>query len=643
VDDHIRDVLKVVERLRANGIKIKASKLKLAVKVMPFLGIVITETGMQPNPEKTKAIRELTAPKNLKQLRRILGIFAYYRKFIRNFSERAKPLYELTKKSANNKRDKGKITLNDKAGAAFEDLKKAITEEPIVLHYPDWSQPFEIHTDASKEAVAAILTQKIDGVERVIMYASKSLNDVEKKYQTYEQECLAVVWAAELFKKYIRNSKTVVLTDCAALQWLKTRKTGARVERWVLRLQEFDLDIRHRKGVDSTDVDGMTRDPALGENPYGEEQVERLYSGEDQVERLYSKLQKTFKAGAKQVSSASSASPASSSTETVLVVDEEEEEKKHDDPAPGPVHRKAMFDCKVDVDLKDLKKTVRQAFIDEQKAATSKGMTLIKATLEEEVPEGERPCAYKRLDDGLIVHEGERGKQRAVVPDSLRRAVITAYHNNILAGHQGGRRTTQQIARDFFWPGMAKDIKRWVRACLACSKRKTPRPRRAGVREVKQSMYPGETVAIDIWGPLAKSDDGNMWVLTMIDHFTKWPVAIPIPDRRAETIAKAIFKHWICEHGVPVHIVSDQGRELISQGIKQMCANLGIAKIQTAGYNPTGNATVERFHRYLGAALCIVYERKAANWDDYIAPVLFSYRASRNDATGFSPFMMERP
>ena len=64
---------------------------------------------------------------------------------------------------------------------------------------------------------------------------------------------------------------------------------------------------------------------------------------------------------------------------------------------------------------------------------------------------------------------------------------------------------------------------------------------------------------------------------------------------------------------------------------------MGIAKIATAGYNPTGNATVERFHRYLGAALCIVYERKAANWDDYIAPVLFSYRASKNDATGFQP------
>ena len=614
VDDHIRDVRKVVERLRAHGIMIKASKLKLAVKMMPFLGVLITENGIQPNPEKTKAIRELTAPRSLKQLRRILGIFAYYRKFIQKFSERAKPLYELTKKNVNNKRNKGKITLTTAAEAAFEDLKKAITEEPIMLHYPDWTEPFEIHTDASKEAIAAILTQKIDGVERVIMYASKSLNDLERKYQTYEQECYAVVWAAELFRKYIRNKRTVVLTDNAALQWLQTRKEGSRVERWVLRLQEFDLVVKHRKGADSTDVDGLTREPALGENPYGEEQLERLYC----------KLQKGFKekAPAKEVLA----------PEQVLAVSEE---KKESDPAP-PKAKKAFFDCK-----EDKEGTSRQVFIEEQRAADSDIMEAIKKRLDEE-PEPGVINPYRKTADGLIVYQDGKGRPRVVVPECLRKFVIEQHHNTQLSGHQGRKRTTQQVAQTFFWPGMSKDVKRWVRACLACAKRKTPRPRRAGVREAKQSTYPGETVAIDIWGPFPTSDGGNVWVITMIDHFTKWPVAIAMPNRTSAIVAKAIFDHWICEHGVPACIVSDRGKELISKGIQQLCANLGITKIATAGYNPTGNATVERFHRYLGAALCIICERKALNWDDYLAPVLFSYRASCNDATGFSPFMMEK-
>jgi hypothetical protein len=91
---------------------------------------------------------------------------------------------------------------------------------------PDWEVPFEIHCDASTEALGAILLQVVNKEEKVIMWASRTLNTTEKKYQVYELECLAVVWAVEVFKKYIRNSKTVVRTDCSALQWLKTREHG---------------------------------------------------------------------------------------------------------------------------------------------------------------------------------------------------------------------------------------------------------------------------------------------------------------------------------------------------------------------------------------------------------------------------------
>ena len=104
VDDHIDDICKVFDELNENGIKIKASKLLLGKKAMPFLGIVITEEGITPNPEKVKAVKDLQPPQTLKQLRRTLGIFAYYRKFIPNFSKIAAPLYEQTKKHVQNKR-----------------------------------------------------------------------------------------------------------------------------------------------------------------------------------------------------------------------------------------------------------------------------------------------------------------------------------------------------------------------------------------------------------------------------------------------------------------------------------------------------------------------------------------------------------
>ena len=195
-----------------------------------------------------------------------------------------------------------------------------------------------------------------------------------------------------------------------------------------------------------------------------------------------------------------------------------------------------------------------------------------------------------------------------------------------------------QIRGFFYWPGVNKDIKRWVRSCSGCKKRKTPRPLRSGVTQPVFSIYPNHTVAIDIVGPMGESVEGNLWILTMIDVFTRWPVAVPIPSRETRLIGKVIYHRWICEKGVPLQIVSDQGRELVSKGIKYMCTNIGIRKIETSGYNPTGNASIERFHRYLNASLSILVDQRGTQWDEYVDPVLFSYRASTNDTTGFSPF-----
>jgi transposase InsO family protein len=231
--------------------------------------------------------------------------------------------------------------------------------------------------------------------------------------------------------------------------------------------------------------------------------------------------------------------------------------------------------------------------------------------------------------------------ERTVVPECLRAFVLQMHHNAELAAHQGHKRVIDQISSYFFWPGMAQDAYRWVRSCSGCKKRKTPRPMRQGITEPVFATFPNQTVAIDIVGPLMETSAGNQWLLTMIDIFTRWPVAIPIPNRKSKVVAKAIFENWICQEGVPLKIVSDQGRELISEGIKSICARMGISKVQTSGYNPTGNANIERFHRYLLGAVSILFDRTTIDWDEFVQPVLFAYRVSLNDTTGFSPFYLK--
>lgn len=583
VDKHIEDLENVFKRLEQYGIKIKASKMKLGLTQMPFLGVTITAEGIKPNPEKTEAISKMEYPKTITQLRSVVGMFAYYRRFIPKFSEIAAPLYEQSGKSVRNpKNSKGHIRLTQESINSFEILKRKICEEPILLHYPDWEAPFEIHTDASSKAAAAVLCQRIDAKERVIMYASKTLSATEQKYHSYEQEALAVVWAVEVFRKYIRNKKTLVLTDCAALQWLKTKDQNSRVMRWIVKLGEFDLDIKHRKGSQNQVADCLTRDGERIRPDYGIEEIDTLYD-EIQVNTM--------------------------------------------------IKAKPFFKC-----AEDKEAETTQDFLDAQADPDSKCMQHIKANLDKW---NERGILYSLKDGLYVAKKTDKDLGKIIVPESLRASILEKFHNSELAAHQGTMRTLLQVSERFYWPSMTREIKKWVQGCMNCRRRKTPRPLRAGITEPALATYPNETVAIDIWGPLPKTEKGNCFVLTMIDTFTRWPVAIPIPDKSSATIAEVIFKYWICEKSVPLKIISDRAREFISKGMKQLARKHGIKMITTSGYNPTGNSSVERYHRYLNATLCIVYDKLKANWDDYLPAILFSYRVSINATTGHSPFFLE--
>ena len=175
---------------------IKGSKVKLGVQELAFLGQIVNKEGYRPDPDKIKAVADLQPPTNVQQLRRVLGLFAYYRKYIPKFAEIAAPLYALTGKNIQNKRDSQRRIVMDKLQRnAFDTLKLRLTTEPIFLDFPRWDCPFEVHCDGSKKGGAAVLTQIVETKERVLMYASKSLTISELNYIPYKQEASAMVWA----------------------------------------------------------------------------------------------------------------------------------------------------------------------------------------------------------------------------------------------------------------------------------------------------------------------------------------------------------------------------------------------------------------------------------------------------------------
>ena len=204
------------------------------------LGHIISSQGIEVDKAKVELIVKLPSPTTVKGVRQFLGHARFYKRFIKDFSKLARPLCELLVKDA-------KFVWNDRCQRSFEELKLLLTTAPIV-RAPNWQLPFEVMCDASDFVIGAVLGQREDEKPYVIYYTSKTLNEVQRNYTTTENELLAVVFALDKFRAYLVGSFIVVFTDHSALKHLLTKHDAkARLIRWILLLQEFNLHIKDKK------------------------------------------------------------------------------------------------------------------------------------------------------------------------------------------------------------------------------------------------------------------------------------------------------------------------------------------------------------------------------------------------------------
>ncbi|KAK1606340.1 hypothetical protein QYE76_030013 [Lolium multiflorum] len=251
-DNCLRNLDKVLQRCEETNLVLNWEKCHFMVNEGIVLGHKISERGIEVDRAKVEAIEKMPYPRDVKGIRSILGHAGFYRRFIKDFSKISKPLTNLLQKDV-------PFVFDDDCKEAFETLKKALTTAPIV-EPPDWNLPFEIMCDASDFAVGAVLGQRVDKKLNVIHYASKTLDAAQRNYATTEKELLAVVFACDKFRSYIVDSKVTVHTDHAAIRYLMEKKDAKpRLIRWVLLLQEFDLHIVDRKGVDNPVADNLSR------------------------------------------------------------------------------------------------------------------------------------------------------------------------------------------------------------------------------------------------------------------------------------------------------------------------------------------------------------------------------------------------
>jgi hypothetical protein len=640
VDQHLERLQQVLERLRKTGLRLKPEKCDFLKQSVEFLGHMVSSHGIGVHPSKIAAVTEWPVPCTLREVRSFLGLCGYYRRFVRGFSDIAAPLYRLT--------EKGRAFLwTEECQIAFDRLKAHLTSAPV-LCMPDDDRPYVLDTDASDFAIGAVLSQNFGGEERVVAYASKRLTRTEANYCVTRRELLAVVYFIKYFRHYLLGRQSfLVRTDHAALQWLRRiPEPVGQQARWLETLEEYNFTVVHRSGVHHSNADAMSRRPCDRQRccPRSTATDGSSVSPSNEEDETVIQHPAVQAVGHDTVATHRNASSAPHDDTR------QSDTTERDAPAPqSHLNDGTDFTSNTDTSWVDMSLAGLQASdadIGPVYAVLSSGG--VRPTLDDIACLSEDSKTLFRQWDRLCIRNellyrrfepvnGQEPFWQIILPRCKRLELIDLVHAGTMGGHFGRKRTQACVQARAYWPGWTNNVRDYLRRCVPCNRYHRGAAPRAAALKPFQAGETWETVSIDITGPHPRSSRGYVFIVTLVDHFSKWGEAVPLRNHTAPVVAKALFDHVFCRFGMPRRILTDQGAEFESTLFQEFCRLMDIEKVRTTPYRPSTNGVVERFHRTLNAIIAKLVNEDQRNWCVILPTVLAAYRATPHESTGFSP------
>ena len=611
-EDHLEHLRLVFLRLKDAGIKLKPTKCVLAKEKVQYLGHVISPGEIRPDPDNVSKIRDLEAPTTVKQVRTLLGMASYYRSFVKDFSKRARPLTELTRQDV-------AFRWGEEEESAFEDLKEALTTEPV-LTLPDFTKPFILMTDGSSTGLGAVLGQHKDGEprERVISYASRRTNRLEESYSACELECLALVWATKHFREYILGRTTEVITDHWALKWLQDlRNPNPRLQRWRIALQEFDLTISHKPGKQHRNADFLSR---MYEDEHRREKEARKKEEDNQQDqedvRQVAAVTTRSMARAKEMMEEEEYTPANPMTRRDTSTPPLNSGL---DASPSQSRRQNLVNLqKQDKDCLELRQAVEKG---QPLPGWAKQHTF-------------RLSADNVLERVSVNRHGEEQHQ-IVLPQPLQKPAVQDAH----AGHLKVGKTLGNLRRSFFFRNMYTVCANYISGCPKCQQKDRGRKLQAPLGNMPKPLGAWHTVAVDVLGPLPQTRSGKRYIVVVTDYLTRFVITVATKDQTAETTADALMEKFL-EFGLPERLITDNGPNFRSRLLAEMCRLIRTAHLFTTPYHPQFDGLCERFNRTLASMLRGFVGQHQRDWDKYLPYIMHAYRAAPQESTGETPFFL---
>jgi hypothetical protein len=601
--DHIKHLRFVFSKLKEANLNINPEKVQLLCDEFKFLGMTFKRDSedvlMFPNKKKIKGLDNYPTPQSQSDIRKFNGFVQYYKEFIPNLQKFLKPINRLQKKNV-------KFKWSDECQQSLVYIINFIKEKAVLL-VPDLNKTFRIHTDASNLGIGCVLSQQdSNGKWRPVEFRSRALNNAEMKMSTTHKECLAIKYALDKFRYYIEYIEFELYTDHKALEYLMTTKDlSGKLARWAITIQEFKMKIIHKPGKLNIVADALSRVPA-GKAP------------EDKIDEVLYTIAQLF-------SEQPIDKPPPDSTEDILCFN-----NTTDNPIPTSTMMIAQKKDSICVAIKEY--LFHNKLPDNPKMANnvkvlSGDCVIINEILYKHIPDWD-----SRYFDVFL------GNFKIVVPKALIDSVLKTCHDNATAGHVGFQKTLYNVTQRYYWSSMFKDTEHYCKTCTVCQQVKKPTTKELGYMTGYKPLKPFDVLAVDLMGPYPRSKLGNLYMLVIVDMFTKIVEIFPLKSDETTVIVQKVFI-TCCRYSFPTAILSDNGPQFISNVWNGLMRKLRIDPLKCPPHAARCNLAervIKNIKSFIKAYT--LSDNNYKEWDRDIPYLIMMLRATIHCSIGMTPF-----
>ena len=562
-EQHLLDIQTVLDKLHKANMRVSPEKSTFFKKEVEYLGFLVSEQGIKTCPSKVKDIIDFAQRKTLRGLRSFLGLAGYYRRFIKDYASITKPLtrYLRGENGSIGAKHSKKINIefDDAANEAFLKVKRILASEDTLLLYPDYKCAFDLTTDASSNAIGAVLSQN----GRPITMISRTLAKSEEHYAANERELLAIVWAFKKLRNYLYGASQInIFTDHQPLVFsLSEKNPNAKMKRWRAFIEEFSPKFFYKPGRENYVADALSR-----------QHINALTSGSciNSEESSTNTIQSVV-------------NPINSFRNQIIIHAGKKSAKS----------TKILFQTRTRhtiefVAIKDLFEILKEAVNPNVVNGIHCELPVLAQIQHKLIMDF--PSVKFRHSKHFVLDIFNRDDQLEI---------LLTEHNR---AHRSLQENEKQVLRDYFFPNIRKELKEIISTCKICKEAKYSRhPIKQKIGETPIPSYPGQILHVDIYTTDKKH------FLTCIDKFSKFSIVSLIASRSITDIKAPLLNALNFFHNTTT-VVCDNEKSLNSETIKTLLRNHFGAKLFTIpAAHSISNGQVERFHSNLTEiARCVI-------------------------------------